>query len=73
MTSVLLTKHGSMKVKIVKDLAEVKAILKQAGYIIINTDRPRRGGEVGIIYRQNHHIKQLDGLVLDAVEMGLWK
>ena len=54
-------------------LAEVKAILKQAGYIILNIDRLRRGGRVGIIYRQNLQIKQLDGLVQDALEMGLWK
>ena len=54
-------------------LAEVKAILKKAGYIILNTDRPRRGRGVGIICRQNLQINQLDGLVLDALEMGLWK
>ena len=29
--------------------------------------------EWGIIYRQNLHIKQLDGSVQDALEMGLWK
>ena len=56
-----------------RKLEEVKAILKQAGYIIININRPRRGGGVGIIYRQNLQIKQLDGLVQDALEMGLWK
>ena len=56
-----------------RKLVEVKAILKQAGYILLNKDRPRRGGGVGIIYRQNLQIKQLDGLVLDALEMGLWK
>ena len=54
-------------------LAEIKAILKQTGYIILNTDRPRRGAGVGIIYRQNLQLKQLDGLLLDALEMGLWK
>ena len=64
-----------MKVKreVKMKLAEVKAILKQAGYIILNIDRPRRGGGVGIIHRQNLQIKQLDGLVQDALEMGLWK
>ena len=56
-----------------RKLVEVKAILKQAGYIILNVDRPTRGGEVGIIYRQNIQIKQLDGSVQDALEMGLWK
>ena len=56
-----------------RKLAEVKTILKQAGYIILNIDRPRRGGGIGIIYRQNLQIKQLDGLVQDALEMGLWK
>ena len=56
-----------------RKLVEVKAILKQAGYIILNIDRPRRGGGVGIIYRQNLQIKPPDGLVQDAVEMGLWK
>ena len=56
-----------------RKLAEVKAILKQEGYIILNIDRLRRGGGVGIIYRQNHQIKQLDGLVQDALEMGIWK
>ena len=35
-----------------RKLAEVKAILKEAGYIILNIDRPKRGGGVGIIYRQ---------------------
>ena len=28
---------------------------------------------MGIIYRQNLQIRQLDGLVQDALEMGLWK
>ena len=56
-----------------RKLVEVKAILRQAGYIILNLDRPRRGGGVGIIYRQNLQIKQLDGLVQNALEMGLWK
>ena len=56
-----------------RKMVEVKAILKQAGYIILNIDRPRRGGGVGIIYRQNLQMKQLDGLVQDALEMGLWK
>ena len=51
--------------------AEVKAILKEAGYIKLNIDRPKRGGWVGIIYRQNLQIKQLDGLILDALELGL--
>ena len=55
-----------------RKLAEVKAILKEAGYIILNIDRPKRGGGVGIIYRQNLQIKQLDGLILDALELGLW-
>ena len=36
-----------------RKLAEVKAILKQAGYIILSIDRLRRGGGVGIIYRQS--------------------
>ena len=27
-----------------RKLAEVKAILKEAGYIILNIDRPKRGG-----------------------------
>ena len=56
-----------------KKLVEVKTILKQAGYIILNIDRPRRGGGVCIIYRQNLQLTQLDGLVQDALEMGLWK
>ena len=56
-----------------RKLEEVKAILKQAEYMILNINRPRRGGGVGIIYRQNLHIKQLDGSVQDALEMGLWK
>ena len=56
-----------------RKLAEVKAILKQPGYNILNIEGPRRGGGVGIIYRQNLQIKQLHGLVLDALEMGLWK
>ena len=55
-----------------KKLEKVKAILKEAGYIILNIDRPRRGRGVGIIYRQNLQIKQLDGLVLDALELDLW-
>ena len=56
-----------------RKLEEVKAILKQAEYIILNINRPGRGGGVGIIYRQNLQIRQLDGLVQDALEMGLWK
>ena len=36
-----------------RKLAEVKAILKEAGYNILNIDRPKKGGRVGIIYRQN--------------------
>ena len=56
-----------------RKLVEVKAILKQAGYIILNIDRPTTGGGVGIIYRQNLQIKQLDGSVQDALEMRLWK
>ena len=56
-----------------RKLVEVKDILKQAEYIILNIDRPTRGGGVGIIYRQNLQIKQLDGSVWDALEMGLWK
>ena len=56
-----------------RKLAEVKAILRQAGYIILNIDRLRRGGGVGNIYRQNLQMKQLDGEVRDALEMGLWK
>ena len=56
-----------------RKLVEVKAILKQAGYIIQNIDRPTSGGGVGIIYRQNLQIKQLDGSIQDALEMGLWK
>ena len=32
-----------------RKLAEVKVILKQAEYIILNIDRPGRGGAVGII------------------------
>ena len=48
-----------------RKLAEVKAILKQEGYIILNIDRLRRGGGIGIIYMQNLQIKQLDGLVQD--------
>ena len=54
-----------------RKLIEVKAILKQAGYIILNIDRPTRGGGAGIIYTQNLQIKQLDGSVQDALEMGL--
>ena len=54
-----------------RKLAEVQAILKEAGYIILNIDRPKRGGGVGIIYRQNLQIKQLDGLILEALELGL--
>ena len=54
-------------------MVEVKAILKQAGYIMLNIDRLRRGGGVGIIYRQNLQIKQLDSLIRGALEMGLWK
>ena len=56
-----------------RKLEEVKAILKQAEYMILNISRPRRGGGVGIIYRQNLYIKQLDSSVQDALEMGLWK
>ena len=56
-----------------RKMVEVKAILKQTGYIILNINRLRRGGGVGIIYRQNLQIKQLDGLVQDALDMGLWK
>ena len=56
-----------------RKLVEVKVILKQAGYIILNIGRHRRGGGVGIIYRQNLQSKQLDGLVQDALEMDLWK
>ena len=56
-----------------RKLVEEKAILKQGGYITLNTDRLRRGGGVGIIYRQNLQIKQLGGLVQDVLEMGLWK
>ena len=55
-----------------RKLAEVNAILKEAGYIILNIDRPKRGGGVGIIYRQNLQIKQLNGLKLDDLEVGLW-
>ena len=55
-----------------RKLAEVKAILKEAGYIILNIDRPKRSGRVGFIYRQNLQIKQLDGLILDALELSLW-
>ena len=55
-----------------RKLEEVKAILKEAGYIILNIDRPKRGGGIGIIYRQNLQIKQLDVLILDALELGLW-
>ena len=32
-----------------RKLEEVKAILKQAEYMILNINRPRRGGGVGII------------------------
>ena len=39
-----------------RKLVEVRAILKHAGYIILNIDRPTRGGGVGIIYRQAVHI-----------------
>ena len=35
-----------------KKLEEVKAILKQAEYIILNINRPRRGRGVGIFYWQ---------------------
>ena len=56
-----------------RKLVDVKVILKQAGYIILNIDRPTRGGGVGIIYRQNLQIKQLDGSVQDALEISLWK
>ena len=56
-----------------RKLVEVKATLKQAEYIILNIDRPTRGRGVGIIYRQNLQIKQLDGSVQDALKMGLWK
>ena len=35
-----------------RKLEEVKAILKQAEYMILNINRPRRGGGVCIIYRQ---------------------
>ena len=56
-----------------RKLEEVKVILKQAEYIILNINRPGRGGGVAIIYRQNLQIKQLDELVQDALEMGLWK
>ena len=56
-----------------RKLEEVKAILKQAEYMKLNINRPRRGGGVDIIYRQNLHIKQLDGSVQDALEMGLWE
>ena len=52
-----------------RKLVEVKAILKWTGYIILNIDRLRRGGVVGIIYRQNFQIKQLDGLVQHALEV----
>ena len=55
-----------------RKVAEVKAILKEAGYIILNIDRPKRDGGVSIIYRQNLQIKQIDGLILDALELGLW-
>ena len=55
-----------------RKLTEVKDILKKAGFIIPNIDRPKRGGGVGIIYRQNLQIKQLNGLILDALELGLW-
>ena len=34
-----------------RKLEEVKAILKQAEYMILYINRPRRGGGVGIIYR----------------------
>ena len=47
-------------------LAEVEAILKQTGDIILNIDRPTGGGGVGTICRQNLQIKQLDGSVQDA-------
>ena len=46
-----------------RKLEEVKAILKWTGYIILNINRPRRGGGVGIICRTNLQIKQLYGLV----------
>ena len=42
-------------------------------YMVLNINRSSRGGGVGIIYRQNLRIKQLDGSVQDALEMGLWK
>ena len=42
-----------------RKLGEVKAILKEAGYIILNIDRPKRGGVVDIICRQNLQIKQI--------------
>ena len=51
-----------------RKLAEVMNILKEAGHIILNIDGPKRV-EVGIIYRQNFKIKQLDGLVLAALEL----
>ena len=56
-----------------RKLEEVKAILKQAEYMMLNINRPRRGGGVGIIYRQNLQIKQLDGSLQDALEIGRWK
>ena len=56
-----------------RKLAEVKASLRQAGYIILNIDRLRRGGGVGIIYWKTFKSKQIDDLVQDALQMGLWK
>ena len=73
LTSVSSMKHGSVKGKIVKVKARSKGHSeKKAGYIILKKDRPKRGTEVGITYRQNLQIKQLDGLILEALELGLW-
>ena len=42
-----------------RKLEEVKVILKQAEYIILNINRSGRGRGVGIIYRQNLQIKPI--------------